>query len=304
MKYAFRRYATGPKAKMKDNWDLPLNLQACPKCKTLNHKMATLCSKCGHSLSEPSIPASNPVASTAPAVAPAADYEDLSQSKTATIQERIPDAGSPSSAMARNASQAAPTPAHPTPDMLMANRQFAMSNEQKWLRRIWGVVLLASVAIPLLMVAFSLQTPSAPPPATKNPVDNAGGSPAIAPPLASIPAATEQTMLPPLQEQALAATEPVNAPAAAPVLAEPASRIPTLAKQSKQSAHAAPPRTAKFTHKKIARAVRKSSRLHAEKAAPVASETPEAPLPRPREPVAPANAPCSKAARALALCNR
>lgn len=298
MKYAFRLYSTGPKTKIKDNWGLPLNLQACPKCKTLNHKMATLCRKCGHSLSESSIPANNPVAGTAPEVAPvaAAGHEDLSQSQTATIQEQISDASSPS--IASNASQAVPTPAHPMPDIPMSNRQFAMSNEQKWLRRTWGVVLLASIAIPFLIVVFSLQSPSAPPPATKNPGNKTDSSLVIAPPLASLPAAAEPEMLPLVQDKELAATESVITPAATPVLAEPASRIPTLAKQS---AHAAPPRTAKLTNKKIARATRKSTRIHGEKTAPVASETP--PIPRQTAPVAPANTPCSEAARALALCN-
>lgn len=298
MKYSFRLYPTGPKTKIKDNWDLSLNLQACPKCKALNHKIATLCSKCGHSLSEPSIPANNPVASTAPEVAPAAEHEELSQSKTATIQEQMPDASSPS--IASNASRVAPTPAHPESDMPMLNRQFAMSNEQKWLRRIWGVLLLASVAIPFLIVVFSLQSPSAPPPATKNPGNNAGSSLAIPPPLESVPAAAEQKTLSVIPDQELAVTEPVVAPAATPLLPEPESRVPILAKQS---AHAAPPRKARFTAKKIAQSTRKSSRIHDEKAAPVVSETPEAPLPRPREPVAPANTPCSEAARALALCN-
>lgn len=115
---------------------MPLNLQACPKCKTLHHKRATLCRKCGHSLSEPSIPANNPVAATVPEVAPAAEPEDLSQHQTATMQ--LPDPGSPPIAMTGNPSQAVPTPAHPMPDMPMSHRQFAISNEQKRLRRTWG----------------------------------------------------------------------------------------------------------------------------------------------------------------------
>ena len=302
MKYSFRLYPTGPNTKIKDNWDLPLNLQACPKCKALNHKIATLCSKCGHALSEPSIPANNPVASTAPEAAPAvaAEHEGPSQSKTATIQEQMPDANSPS--IASNASRAATTPAHPTSDMPMLNRQFAMSNEQKWLRRIWGVLLLASVAIPFLIVVFSLQSPSAPPPATKNPGNNAGSSLVIPPPLESLPAAAEQKTLPVMPDKGLAATEAVIAPEIAPVLPEPASLIPTLSKQNKR---AALPRTTKFTDKQTGRAIKKPARIHTKKAAPVVSETPEeAPLPRPRDPVAPANTPCSKAARALTLCNR
>lgn len=122
------------------------------------------------------------------------------------------------------------------------------------------------------------------------PGNNAGSSLAIAPPLEPVPVAAEPKILPLVQDKALAATAPVIAPAATPVLA-------------KQGAHAAPPRTAKFTDKRIARATRKSTRINGGKAAPVASETPEAPLPRPTEPVAPAKTPCSEAARALALCN-
>ncbi len=305
MKYSFRLYSTGPKTKIKVHWGVPLNLQACPKCKALNHKMATLCSKCGQPFPESGIPASNPVTGTAPEVAPAAvaAHDGLGPSKAATIQAPIPDTSSPSLAMASNASaaQAASTPEPPGPDMPMAYRQFAISNEQKWLRRIWGVALLASVAIPLLIVVISLQPPSAPPPSTKNAGSKTGGSVVIPPPLESMPAAAaEQQTLPVIPDKALAVADPVVAPETAPVLAEPEPPIPTPNKPGKP---AALPQTAKFTGKHAVRAAKKPARIHTEKAAPVASGTPKVPTPRPRAPVAPANAPCSDAARALALCN-
>jgi hypothetical protein len=258
MKYSFRLYSTGPKTKLNVNWGLPLNLQLCPKCKALNHKMATLCSKCGHPLSESSNPDRNPAANSAPAAA------------------------------------------HPTPDMLMANGQFAMSNEQKWLRRTWGLVLLVSIVVAFLIAVFSLRSPSAPPYTAKNPGNNTSRSMAIPPPLEPVPATVEQKTLPVVPDKALTVTDLVVAPAATPVLAEPEPRSPTLTKQSKR---AALPRTTKFTDKKIARTTRKPDPINPGKAAPAASTTPEAPILQLSEPVTPVNTPCSEAARALALCN-
>lgn len=66
-------------------------------------------------------------------------------------------------------SQNVPAATDPTPDPLLAHRQFVASNKQKWLRLTWGVVLaLVLLAAAGLLVFSSLQSPFASSDAAEN----------------------------------------------------------------------------------------------------------------------------------------
>ncbi len=279
MKYSFRLDSTGPPTKLNANWGLPLNLQVCRKCSALNHKSATQCTKCSQPLSEPVIGAGNPVASAPAAVA---EHLDLSQNKTAAaaiptqapIQEPISDATPQSPANTANsansayaaASQSAPAAAGPTPDTLMAHRQFVVSNEQKWLRLAWGAVLLLILLAATGLLIYSLQ----PPPSTSSDAakdannyesanDGAMPAPEPAQQSADTRTSTETTVIensvtqPAAQQDSIRTVPPAPVTPVIPV-------IPVIP-------------------------------------APVTPESQQ------QESAAPVNVPCSEAARALALCD-
>ena len=277
MKYSFHLHSTGQKKKGIVNWGLPLTLQICPKCEALNHKMATLCAKCNHPLSDPGQPAANSIT-----IAAGTEPGDLAQDRAEVIYGKIPDdLNSASSISAPAAEQAAQ-------NVLIRNRRFIMSNKQKWQRRVWSVVFLAFLATPILVIVISLQPSTAPSYTTKNSDKNSGNNPAIQPPVA------------PVVNTERAATAPVTVPASAQVLPDTERQTSTPALQGKRATLAP---KAKSAGHKIAQAARKSRRKNVEKVAPAALKTPAAPIPQQEKPATPANTRCSEAAHALALCN-
>jgi hypothetical protein len=133
MKYVFRPFETGPTAGVSNNWGHPQNPQGCPQCETTNLKLAE------------KAPADKPV--VASATPPPMGGNDFSASK-----------GFPE--LPENPPTAAASP--PAPEMMMANRRFDTFDEQKWLRRTWGLLLLLVLLAATGLLAFSLiQSPSA-----------------------------------------------------------------------------------------------------------------------------------------------
>lgn len=271
MKYSFRLDSTGPPTKLNANWGLPLNLQVCPKCSALNHKLATQCTKCGQPLSEPVIGAGNPVASAPAAVT---EHLELGQNKTAAaaiqepIQEPISDATPPSPANSANsanaaASQSAPAAAGPTPDTLMAHRQFVVSNEQKWLRLAWGAVLLLVLLAAAGLLIYSLQ----PPPSTSSDAAKDANN----------------------HESANGGSMPAPEPA-------------------QQSADTRTSTETNVIENSVTQPAAQQDSIRTVPPAPVTPVIPVIPAPvtpesQQQESAAPVNAPCSEAARALALCD-
>lgn len=133
MKYVFRPFETGPTAGASNNWGQPQKPQACPQCETTNLKLAE------------KAPADKPV--VAGATPPPMGGNDFSGSKG------FPD-------LPENPPTAAASP--PAPEMMMANRRSDTFDEQKWLRRTWGLLLLLVLLAATGLLAFSLiQSPSA-----------------------------------------------------------------------------------------------------------------------------------------------
>lgn len=145
MKYSFRPFETGSTTGVGNNWGHPQNPQVCPQCETINLKPQTTSIMGG--LHAEKAPADNPVVASATPPGAPMDGKDFSASKN------FPD-------IPENPPTAAASP--PAPDMMMANRRFDTFDEQKWLRRIWGLLLLLVLLAATGLLAFSLiQSPSA-----------------------------------------------------------------------------------------------------------------------------------------------
>jgi len=144
MKYAFRPIETGSSTGVGNNWGHPPKPQVCPQSDTNDLKPQTTSITGG--LRAEKEPADNSVvASATPAGAPM-DGKDVSASKD------FPD-------LPENPPAAAASP--PAPDPL-TGRRFGTSDEQKWLRRIWGLSLLLVLLAATGLLVFSLiQPPSA-----------------------------------------------------------------------------------------------------------------------------------------------
>lgn len=92
MQYSFQHHEDRPKTTVRAHWGLPLNLQACPECQTLNARTASFCTQCGHFLMEPEI-----ATGTAMTVAPApSDITPITEMPAT----RLPDASTAPGAVA------------------------------------------------------------------------------------------------------------------------------------------------------------------------------------------------------------
>jgi hypothetical protein len=257
MKYSFRLIETGPKAEVSNNWGHATYLLACAQCGTINLKLQTTCIMCSHALYAGKTPADNPVAASATAPAAAIEAKDLSASKES------PD-------ILKNPPAAATSP--PTPDMMMANRQFGTVDEQKRLRWTWGLILLLFLLATTGLLIFSLfQSPSASSDAAKNTGKSANSVPVLAP--------------------AADAKQKAHAPDEGLALATPAPE------PVQQSADTRTPTDANVIEDRIAPPAAKQDRIR------TVPEIPLAPAPQQRESAAVSNARCSDAQQALALCN-
>lgn len=148
MKYAFRPIETGSTTGVGNNWGHPAKPQVCPQCETNNLKPQTTSIAGG--LHAEKVPADNSVVASATPPGAPMDGQDVSASKD----------------FSEKPSTAAASP--PAPD-LMTDRRFDASDEQKWLRRIWGLSLLLVLLAATGLLVFSLiQSPSA----TSNMVKN------------------------------------------------------------------------------------------------------------------------------------
>lgn len=265
MKYSFRRFETGPKAEFSNNWGRPPNLQACAQCETINLKRQTTCIMCGHALHAEKTFADNPVAASATPPAAAMEGKDFSASK------EVPD-------ILNNPPGMAATASPPAPDMMMANRQFDTVDEQKWLRWRWGLALLLFLLAATGLLFFSLlQSPSASSDAAKN-TNKKGSANSVSMPAPVVVANAKQ------KAQIIAPDEGSSTPVIAP-------------KPTQQSADTRTSTGANVIENRIAQPAAKQDRIRN------VPEVPVAPAPQQRESATPANAPCSGAQQALALCS-
>lgn len=142
MKYAFRPFDTGSSTAAGNNWGHPPKPQACPQSEANNLKPQTTSTTGG--LHAEKVPADNSVVASATAPGAPMDGKDVSASKDFSGLPENPPA----------AAASAPVP--------MTDRRFDTSDEQKWLRRIWGLSLLLVLLAATGVLVFSLiQPPSA-----------------------------------------------------------------------------------------------------------------------------------------------
>lgn len=280
MKYSFHLYERGPKAKVRDNWGLPLNLQVCSQCEALNSKTATVCIKCGHSLQAPET-ATGATAASATTATAANDK----------LEQKIPDmrdsASATAAATALASSGAASTPDRPALRLSNAPSSSDVPVKQKLRPLGW----LAVLALAIAGVAFFLAPSSFQPlPAISYPAKAPDKN--LAPPVTAAPPSTPQPVAVGKQDQ----TGPPNDRLAETALTvpEPTPLIPPLEEETTT--------INKSTHKKSTQAGTERARISQATVESATSNTPT-PVAQKTPPAATPDMRCSEAAQALSLCN-
>lgn len=282
MKYSFHLYEKGPKAKVRDNWGLPLNLQACPQCEALNSKMASVCAKCGHSLqaSETATGATDASVTTTTAA-------------NNNIKQEIPDMRD-STPAATAAAPLAPSRTTLAPDLptLRLSNATSSSNvpiKQKLRPLGWLAVLaLAVTGVAFFLAPSSFQPLPVIPYPAKAPDKNLAHPIPAAPPRTPEPVAVEK------QAQTVPPTDRLAETAL--IVPEPTPLVPPL----EEGATA----INKSMHKKSTQASTERARINRATVEPATSSAPtSASVAQKTQPAATTDMRCSEAAQALSLCN-
>lgn len=282
MKYSFRLYEKGPKAKVRDNWGLPLNLQACPQCEALNSKMAAVCAKCGHSLPAPETATGATAASATTATA-----------TNDNLEQEIPDmrdsASATAAATALASSGAASAPDRPALRLSNATSSPGVSIQQKLRPLGWLAVLALAVAG---MAFFLAPSSFQPRPAISYPAKASDKN--LAPPVTAAPPSTPQPVA--VEKQAQTGPPTDRLAETALTVPEPTPLVPPLEEGT----------TAinKSMHKKSTQAGTAQARLNQATVEPATSSTPASTSGAQKTPpAATTDIRCSEAAQALSLCN-
>lgn len=92
LQYSFQHHEAKPRTTVRAHWGLPLNLQACPECQTLNARTASFCTQCGHFLMEPetAIGTAMTVAPTPSDITPAPEVPAIPLRDTSAAPGAVP----------------------------------------------------------------------------------------------------------------------------------------------------------------------------------------------------------------------
>lgn len=278
MKYSFHLYQKAPKAKVRDNWGLPLNLQACSECEALNSKTASVCTKCGHSLQAPETATGATAASTTTA---ASDNS----------KQEIPDMhdSAPAATAAAPVASAKTTLAADRPALLVSNPTSSSGIPIKR-RKLRPLGWLAVLALAVAGMAFFLAPASFQPPSAISSVAQAPGKKLAHP----MPAAPPRTAEPVAVEKQAQTVPPNDRLATTLPVPEPTPLVPPVEEGATG--------VNKSMDKKSTPASTEQARINWATAEPATSVTPASAAQK--TPAVPTtDSQCSAAAQALSLCN-